>query len=196
VPAADGRRVRALLQQSAGAAPRSRGEAARAEEVRPGDPAGDRRRRQRGADAGATADDGLSLVRPGRQDPESLGDVDAGRDAGSGRRVDREPARPGARGPWPAVDDAARHARRAHHDPHQPARDSVGRHRRGGGRNHTGHPAAPTSPSARRATGTASRGATTRSPARAAISRRSCARRGSPPPRSGRRWPTPPRPAR
>ena len=50
--------------------------------------------------------------------------------AGIGRRLDRQPARRRARGQRAAVDDAARHAGRAHHDSDQPAGEDVHGHRR------------------------------------------------------------------
>ena len=112
----------ALLQQGAGAAPRSRGEAPRREEERRGDPERGRGGGQGGHAAGAIeGDDVVSRLRQARSDPAPLGDVAPQRHARIGRRVDREPARRGARRQGAAVDDAAGHAGRAHHDPDQPA---------------------------------------------------------------------------
>ena len=124
----NGRRLHTLLQQGAGAAPRFRGEASRREEERRGDPAGGRGGGQGGhAAAAAQGDDVVSRLRQARSHPEPVGDVAAQRHARIGRRVDGEPARCRARRQGSAVDDAAGHARRAHHDSDQPAGEDTRR---------------------------------------------------------------------
>ena len=90
----------------------------------------------------SAGNDGLPRLRQARSDQEPVGDLAAQRDARIGRRLHRQPARCRARRQGAAVDDAARDARRARHDPDQPGGEEHDRHRRGRRSDHAGDAAA------------------------------------------------------